>query len=775
MTRQFGLNELVTNTDVKKMFGASVRKWRNRRDLSQEELAKRAKLHRTYISDIEQGARNLSLESMVRLARALEISVPALFSELPKEMGAGKAAPEEYGIAAIADPEGKIPEDITERKQMEAELRQSKERYQALFERSLDCVFLTDLGGRILDANQASLNLLGYQREDILTLTFDSLLTEDQLPLAYQVTEEIRTTGYQKHPTEYRLQGKDGREVYVETQASLIYRDGKPFAIQGIARDLTERKRAEASHARLALALDQAAESIIITETNGAIVYVNPAFEKTSGYTRAEVLGQNPRILKSGKQDVEFYRRMWEVLNCGEVWQGHFINVSKAGKLYEEEAAISPLRDAAGKIISYVAVKRDVTREVQLEAKFREAQKMEAFGQLAGGVAHDFNNLLAVIQLQAGLLRSEQNLSMNQLAIVGDLEKAAERGANLTRQLLLFSRKQTMQPCDLNLRDAVANISKMLQRTLGEQVQLQFKFSPESLFLHADPGMIDQILLNLAVNARDAMSKGGQIFMETAAVEFDEATAMQHPQARPGSFVCLSVSDTGCGIPPEILPRIFEPFFTTKDVGKGTGLGLATVFGIVQQHKGWIHVYSEVNQGTTFRVYLPRLTQAPANKPSSSSLASLCGGSETILLVEDEFAVRGTVRTILSRIGYRVLEASTGHEAMAVWKQHREEIRLLLTDLVMPGGINGREMAEQLLQQNPQLKVIYTSGYSADIAGKDFLLEEGVNFLAKPFQAHKLAQTIRQKLDQPGVPKPHTARKTPGLTKSSGEAKTPGN
>ena len=506
------------------------------------------------------------------------------------------------------------------------------------------------------------------------------------------------------------------------------------------------------------------------------------------------MLGQNPRILKSGRQDAEFYRRMWEVLGRGEVWSGHFINKCKSGALYEEDATISPVRDTTGAIVNYVAVKRDVTHEKALEAQFLQSQKLEAFGQLAGGVAHDFNNILAVIQMQAGLMKSEENLTAHLLDFAVEIEKAAERAANLTRQLLLFSRKQTPQAHDFNLKDAVANMTKMLRRTLGEQVELRFKFSEEPLPVHADPGMIDQVLLNLSVNARDAMPKGGQLLIETAAVEFDEAAATQHAQARPGSFVCLSVSDTGGGIPPEILLRIFEPFFTTKDAGKGTGLGLATVFGIVQQHKGWIQVYSEVGRGTTFRVYLPRLARA-SDKKAASSLAAIRGGSETILLVEDESAMRATVRTILSRRGYRVLEASKGSEALEVWNQNRGEIRLLLTDLVMPGGMNGIEIASQFLKQDPKLKVIYTSGYSAEIANRDISLEEGVNFLAKPYQAHKLAQIIRTLLDQPDVPKPafagpepatgiageatarqrpDTGEKAPGSKKGSEKAKIPG-
>jgi signal transduction histidine kinase/ActR/RegA family two-component response regulator len=439
---------------------------------------------------------------------------------------------------------------------------------------------------------------------------------------------------------------------------------------------------------------------------------------------------------------------MWECLRQGEVWRGHFINRRKDGQLYEEEATISPIRKEFGRVVNYVGVKRDVTREVELENQLRQAQKMDAFGQLAGGVAHDFNNILAVIQLQAGLLKTDPHLSLKQLEFATDIEKAAERGANLTRQLLLFSRRQSMQPQNLDLKAVLDNITRMLQRTLGENIQLQLRVGPEPLMVYADPGMMDQILLNLVVNARDAMPQGGQITIEASAAEFDELSAAQATRARPGQFACLMVSDNGRGIPPEILPRIFEPFFTTKEVGKGTGLGLATVFGIVQQHKGWIDVHSEVGKGTTFRLYLP--LQKMASDPESfwSSSFPTEGGNETILLVEDELPLRDSMRLTLTRLGYQVLEAGTAAEAWQIWQSRRADIRLLLTDMVMPGGTNGRELAHKILRQEPRLKVIYASGYSPEIANRDLKLVEGVNFLAKPFEAGKLARAIRANLDQ---------------------------
>jgi CheY-like chemotaxis protein len=315
--------------------------------------------------------------------------------------------------------------------------------------------------------------------------------------------------------------------------------------------------------------------------------------------------------------------------------------------------------------------------------------------------------------------------------------------------VLLFSRREVFQPADLDLNETIATTAKMLKRMLGETVEMQLTLAAQPLFLHADAGMLDQVLMNLCVNARDAMPEGGRLVIETAGVDLDELAVAQTVQARPGSFVRLSVSDNGGGIPPEILPQIFEPFFTTKPVGKGTGLGLATVFGIVQQHQGWINVYSELGRGSTFRIYLPRLAGHVAPKSAPPELVAMLGGHETILLAEDDPALRLAVRKALSQLGYRILEAPTGVKALEVWRESRDEISLLLTDLVMPDGMTGKDLAERILQEDPKMKVIYMSGYSADVVGRDFPMLEDVNFLTKPFQTSKLAQTIRNHLDKP--------------------------
>ena len=411
----------------------------------------------------------------------------------------------------------------------------------------------------------------------------------------------------------------------------------------------------------------------------------------------------------------------------------------------------APVQDKAKKNYGRIWTFRDLTQRRKLEEQFRHAQKMEAVGQLAGGVAHDFNNILAVVQMQSDLVKFDGNLSREQLECMDEITVAAQRATNLTRQLLLFSRHEHIKPIDLDLGVSISSMAKMLRRLLGEHIQMQIKFAPQSMLIHADAGMLDQILMNLAVNSRDAMPRGGSLTIETAAVEMDELAASQSPRARPGSFVCLSVSDTGTGISAEILPRIFEPFFTTKDVGKGSGLGLATVFGIVEQHHGWVDVRSVIGQGTTFRIYFPRLAEMslrPQNK--QATLSTIRGGSETILLLEDDLPLRAAFMKALAQLGYHILEAGTAAEAFEVWEKHRDTIDLLLTDIVIPGGVTGKEFAELLLQSAPKLKVIYMSGYTPD---NTFLTAEqahgqGIHFLPKPFDALIIAQAVRAALEK---------------------------
>jgi len=406
-----------------------------------------------------------------------------------------------------------------------------------------------------------------------------------------------------------------------------------------------------------------------------------------------------------------------------------------------------PVRNGAGAIERIVGVARDITDRRAAEEQLLRAQKLEGIGQLAGGVAHDFNNILAVILMQADLVATRDDLPEAARSGLEEIRAAAERAAGLTRQLLLFGRRQVMQPRELDLNETVGNIARMLQRIIGEDVRLDLRLHPASLVTRADAGMLDQLLMNLAVNARDAMPEGGQLLIETSVEDVDEAFARLRPDVLPGRYVRLSVSDTGVGIPAAVLPRIFEPFFSTKEPGKGTGLGLATVFGIVRTHRGWLDVKSEPGHGAHFRILLPA-SEAPASPPApAAARPSARGGAETILLVEDERPVRHLMQTILARHGYQVLTAENGPEALRIWGDRREEIALLVTDLVMPGGVGGEQLARRLREESPRLGVVFVSGYSAERTGGKGELRTGESFLQKPFSPERLLEAVRRTID----------------------------
>jgi signal transduction histidine kinase/CheY-like chemotaxis protein len=391
----------------------------------------------------------------------------------------------------------------------------------------------------------------------------------------------------------------------------------------------------------------------------------------------------------------------------------------------------------------------DITDRLNLEAQLRQSQKMDSIGQLAAGVAHDFNNMLTVIQGHSGMMLARTNLPPELLSCAQAIYFAAERAAGLTRQLLMFSRKNVMKPMPLDLRKVVSDLSKMLKRLLGETVVLEFIPPPELPLILADTGMLEQVVMNLTVNARDAMPHGGTVAISTSPVEVDDGYAQSHPEARPGAFVCLRVSDTGCGMDSATMARIFEPFFTTKGVGKGTGLGLATVYGIVKQHEGWIEVASDLGKGSTFNVFLPASSEPMKALPRESPLAApVRGGNETILVVEDEPVLRDMSHVILQDCGYQVLEAGSGAEALQVWADNADRIDLMLTDVVMPGGMSGRDLAVKLLASHPSLRIIFTSGYNVEESSPDLVPQGGLAFLQKPYTRTDLAKAVRECLDK---------------------------
>jgi PAS domain S-box-containing protein len=517
-------------------------------------------------------------------------------------------------------------------------------------------------------------------------------------------------------------------------------------------RDITEHKRAldvlQESEARFRATFKQVAVGMSIVSLEGRFLRANQKLCDITGYSREELLALTWQRI-THPDDLNADLAQARCLLAGEIqtYRMEKRYLRKNGTPVWVELTASLVRKPDGTPDYFISVIEDITNRRSLETQFRQAQKMEGIGQLAGGVAHDFNNILAVMMMQAELAGMVKNTPEEVREGLREIRVAAEHAANLTRQLLLFSRRQVIQPRQLDLNEVVTSLAKMLQHIIREDVRLQLHLHSAPLLTYADAGMLDQLLMNLAVNARDAMPKGGRLIIETAERVIDAEQAGLNPDASPGRYAWLSVSDTGCGIPPKVLPHIFEPFFTTKEAGKGTGLGLATVFGIVKQHRGWLKVYSEAGKGTTFQIFLP------ASDASAEALAKEAvkpkprGGSETILLVEDETSLRTLTRTVLERQGYHVLEANNGVEAQQVWTEQQSGIALLLTDLVMPAGVDGRELAARLQIQRPGLKVIFTSGYSADIAGRELTLKAGQNFIQKPCPPDQLLEAVRNCLD----------------------------
>ena len=511
------------------------------------------------------------------------------------------------------------------------------------------------------------------------------------------------------------------------------------FALEHIEAD-------ESRHVQSA-ALSAAGDAIVITDRAGIMEWVNPAFTQLTGYTAEEAFGKKIGSLeKSGKHDQAFYKDLWDTALAGRVWRGEIINRRRDGSLYTEDQVVTPILDASGAITHFVAIRRDITERLQLEAQFHQAQKMESVGQLAGGIAHDFNNLLTVINGMSELVLVQVRQDDPVHADVQEILHAGERAATLTRQLLTFSRRQILESRVLNLNTVVAGLERLLRRLLGEDVDLVVVLTPGLDQVKVDPGQIEQVITNLAVNARDAMPQGGQLTIETQNVTIDEDYARQHGVAvPPGSYVLLTVSDSGVGIDEATRTRIFDPFFTTKGPGKGTGLGLSTVYGIVKQSHGFIWVDSEVGHGTSFKIYLPQVTEAAGtDRPEPTVVSS--SGTETILLVEDNAELRKLATRFLEPAGYTVLLASTGEEALQLLERHEEPVHLLLSDVVMP-GMSGRQLAERLAQTRPGMKVLYMSGYTSDTILRHGVSDAQVPFLNKPFTVAALLRKIREVLD----------------------------
>jgi len=592
-----------------------------------------------------------------------------------------------------------------------------------------------------ISGKPGELILLDYQLPDMTGIQLIQELLEKYGPIPF-----VMMTGHGNEKIAVEML-KSGAMDYIVKEGDFI--EILPEKVKRACAELHGKQKlgqALAESDRLMAAVEQAGEMIVITDVAGLIRYANPAFERVTGYTRNEIIGKNPRILQSGKQTPGFYQELWQTITSGRTWQGRMVNKRKDGKFFTEEATISPVLDPAGSIVNYVAVKHDITEHLRLTNDLHQAQKMESVGRLAGGVAHDYNNALSVILGYTEMAMDRTAPADPLYADLQEIRKAAESSADLTRQLLAFARKQSIAPKVFDLNEAVEGMLKILRRLIGEDIDLAWLPGANLCPVQMDPSQLDQILANLCINARDAIGDVGKITIETETVTFDEAYCADHPEFFPGDFVLLALSDDGCGMDKETSEKIFEPFFTTKELGKGTGLGLATVYGIVKQNNGFITVYSEIGQGTTFKIYLSRHKGMAGRVMEDNPPDPAPSGHETILLVEDEPAILKMSKMILERLGYRVLAAGSPADAIRLAEAHTAEIHLLITDVVMP-GMNGRDLADRLSARCPALKHLFMSGYTANVIIHRGVLDEGVFFIQKPFSVKELAVKVRKAIE----------------------------
>jgi PAS domain S-box-containing protein len=519
-----------------------------------------------------------------------------------------------------------------------------------------------------------------------------------------------------------------------------------------LEREMAERQRLQAAHALLAMAVDQAAEAIAVTDVAGNVAYVNPAYERLSGFLAAEIRGRPARELYDTHNAADVVSGVSDALARHRPWKGELAARRRDGSPVDMEVMISPVHDASGTVVNHVVVARDVTEEKQLREQLRHSQKLEAIGTLAGGVAHDFNNLLTAMKGYTELARDALEPGNPVREDIQEIERAVTRATDLTRQLLAFSRKQVLKPQILDLNKVVGTVEKMLRRLIGENIDLVTVPALGLRRVRVDPGQLEQILVNLAVNARDAMPNGGRLLITTANATLDEADARRHADGTPGSFVHLSVSDTGTGMDAATRARVFEPFFTTKGRGKGTGLGLATVYGIVRQSRGFISVTSEPDRGTTFDVFLPAEAVEEVAVTSSSAPVERhvpAGAGETILVVEDEPQVRALLQAQLSAAGYAVVPAADGREALEVARRHPQSFDVLLSDVVMP-HLSGPDLAQVFCEQYPDTVIVFMSGYSEEAVERQGEIGKAAAFIHKPYDVNDLCATLRRLLASRG-------------------------
>ncbi len=597
----------------------------------------------------------------------------------------------------------------------------------------------TDPHGRIVFASQAVMRISGLSQSEImgrpLDLLFD-LTTEQKSAIAQCLGHKTALT------SETTARCKSGQPLTVLLNVSALDSAEADSGLAVFAVDVSGLKRTIEEQTQLVTAVEHAAESIIVTDSAGVIEYVNPAFEKITGYSRPEIMGAKIELLDSGQHSKAFFSTIIDTLQRGEIWQGRMINKRKDHSLYETEATVSPIKNKAGSITNYVSVQRDVSHEVRLERQLRQAQKMEAIGTLAGGIAHDFNNLLMGIQgnISLSLLDIERHSPF--VKNLKKIEQYVQNGVDLTKQLLGFARGGKYEISLLNLNELINEQNLMFGRT-NKDIIFKNEAKPDLWSVEADRGQIEQVLMNLYLNALQAMPGSGTLTTRTANVTIDQDQYSPY-YVKGGNYVKISIADTGIGMDEDIQQRIFDPFFTTKEMGRGTGLGLASVYGIVKNHEGFINVYSKKGQGTKFEIYLPASGKAvPVHKKASEKFVE---GRETVLLVDDEDMIIDVGTRMLKKLGYQVFIARDGKEAIETFKKHPQEIDLVVLDMIMP-KMGGGETYDRIRKIKPDVKVLLSSGFSINGQASE-ILNRGCNgFIQKPFNLQNLSKHLRSILE----------------------------
>jgi len=657
----------------------------------------------------------------------------------------------------VRDTEGRVVAavatvvDVTDQRKAERAVRATDERFKFVAKATNDVIWDWDLRTNSLVWNDSVETVFGHKQNRIypeIQWWHDHLHPQDRDRVIAGI-QAVIDGGGSSWNDQYRY--RRGDETYANVMdRGYIARDNTGEAVRmiGAMTDVTERSRSEAAIRFQAQLLNAVQQAVVATDPEGQVIFWNTFAEKLYGWSPNEAVGKQIEDLTPSPFLRQHASEIFERGAAGESWTGEFLVQGKAGKAFPAMLTTSPVRDEHGTVLGFVRVSIDLTERRNLEEQFRQSQKMDAVGRLAGGIAHDFNNLLTVIRLNTEIIMEGLDPTDPRSEDVKQIRSAAERASSLTRQLLAFSRKQILQPRVLDMNSVVSSVEPMLRRLIGEDILIGSNCIARG-YMVADPGQLEQILVNLVVNARDAMPQGGRISIETQNVELDETYTSEHAPVIPGRYIMLAVGDTGVGMSRDTREHAFDPFFTTKEAGKGTGLGLATVYGIVKQSGGYVWIYSEPGHGTTLKLYFPEVSSAAAFKPGEYKLTTneQARGSETILVVEDEDAVRGLTSRILQKQGYRVIAAQHGREAMDIATREEGHIDLVLTDIVMP-GMNGRGLVERLAGIRPRIKSLYMSGYTDDDIVRRGFIEPSKSFLQKPFTSEALLQTVRKVLDE---------------------------